>query len=191
MKKYIDLLIKPQAGMSPPIITSEIVSIVHYYSVNIPQSIALALPECAPGSNRQIGCTIRLFSNSEDHLNALSEIIEQNRVIKEMVIPTRIRNSPESPEYWVAYCRSRILRRKNSEKDTPEYASYRAKKRAEQIAMQDKLPTIFYTSKSNRHRFGIGIIVLESSNHGIEHNENALNTFGLSSSKTPFWLPKI
>jgi CRISPR-associated endoribonuclease Cas6/Csy4 subtype I-F len=188
MKHYMDIRLIPSAGMTPPTLAAEVVKKVHACLQVHPGAIALALPECAAGPDRKIGTLVRLFATDASHLNATADEIEAHKAISGMAVPTRIREVPAETTRWVAYTRFRLPNRRRQAKDTDAFAVRRQQLRAERMAVIDTLPTLYMSSATNGHRYGMGIQVVECDHASPQ---GTLNGYGLSSQSSPFWLPMV
>lgn len=175
---------KGHGTMIVPVLT-QLMHVLHGIFSRYPNfHYAIDLPEMKNGTANKpafIGHMMRVFSSSRDGLDHLLDEIEQHEKLNDYLVIGRVRKVPENFNgKWVSLHRSRIAPRTQPEN------------RFRELALQKSRQTPYFQvkSKSTQQSFSL-LIDRRVYGSGTVPSEGKLNSYGLSHSKMPFYLPDI
>jgi hypothetical protein len=179
---YVDICLSNQLGgnvSARAAGASLLMRSLHLCFTQMPGKFALALPDIQSSSPLKRLGRFRVFSENQDHLNALIAQLKQGgnfgRVF-EAHYPEQVPNDFSGP--WLAYRRLRIKSRR-----VPQCRAKTIRR-----CMEEGKTWVDMSSKENGQRFRMYLDVVP----GIQADEPmATNSYGLSVASSPLYLPHI
>ncbi len=184
---YCNLELRSYAGASVPVIASKVMEALHPVFAEHTATYALALPYWKSGAAPTPGHTLRLFAAERDALNWIMDQLEQQVPLCNYLVTGRIRRAPQDWEGdWTTFQRFRIPARQGK---SEAHQAKRLKLRAKRLAEAQRLPYFRLRSRSTQQSFAL--TVQKNLHSGIETAGGQPDSYGLSRSESPVFLPEL
>lgn len=189
LSTYIDIEFADFSGeLSGSIIANQVMPVLHGAFKKLGGVYALALPNCIPGKKMGIGDKLRVFSVQAHDLRELTLAIKDHYVIRDycsISAPKPVPNDFCGP--WIEYRRYR-LSNKNAERKQ-DFQTEPLRNRRMRCAEEQRLPYFVLRSASTNR--GFSLVVEPLSATGGNQSQIAPDSYGLSVSSRPFYVPQI